>query len=314
MRFAYLFLGFFILMSTSTFAQKKQIVVVIDPGHGGADPGHLSGKNALLPEKALNLKIAKFLGGYMEQYLQNVKVVYTRTDDSFPSLDARVDKANNSNADYFISIHCNGNERKSVRGTESHVHSMGLKKSVAFAKAIEKQFSSRAGRKSRGVKDKKDLQHSLQVLKFTNMTSVLVECGFVTNEKEAKYLNSTYGQEILASAIFRAFRETVEKNHPAIAFRKAAPAESTTTTASTATTPSSSPYGIQIASSRRPVDAAKDPNLKKVEMQVDRKELNTSSAYKYIYIVGNYANRKEAKAALDGIKKKGFKDAIVIKR
>lgn len=316
MRFAYLFLGFFILMSTATFAQK-QVVVVIDPGHGGTDPGHLSGNSALLPEKTLNLKIAKFLGGYIEQYLQNVKVIYTRTGDTYPSLDARVDKANNSNADYFISIHCNGNERKSVRGTESHVHSMDLKKSVAFAKAIEKQFSSRAGRKSRGVKDKKDLQHSLQVLKFTNMTSVLVECGFVTNDKEAKYLNTTYGQEILASAIFRAFRETIEKNHPTTAFRKTSP--QTTPSASSATTAStqsssSGKYGIQIASSKKPVDAKKDPHMKKAGMTVDRKELNTSSAYKYIYIVGNYASEKEAKTALEDVKKKGFKDAIVIKR
>jgi len=317
MRLAYLFLGLFILMSTSTFAQKKQVVVVIDPGHGGSDPGHESGNSSLLPEKELNLKIATFLGGYLEEYLQNVKVIYTRTGDTFPSLDARVDKANNSNADYFISIHCNGNERKSVRGTESHVHSMDLKKSVALAKAIEKQFSSRAGRKSRGVKDKADLQHSLQVLKFTNMTSVLVECGFVTNDKEAKYLNTTYGQEIIASAIFRAFRETIEKNHPAIAFRKT-PSESTGTssseTAVSTTTSSKTTYGIQIASSKTPVDAKKDPNLKKAGMTVDRKELNTSSAFKYIYIVGSYGSRKEAKAALDDIKKKGFKDAIVIKR
>ncbi len=315
MRIAYIFLGFFILLSTITVAQKTQVTVVIDPGHGGQDPGHLSGNSAMLAEKDLNLKIAKYLGGYMEKYLQNVKVVYTRTGDTYPSLDARVDKANDINADYFISIHCNGNERKSVHGTESHVHSMTLAKSVAFAKAIEKQFSSRSGRKSRGVKDKADLKHSLQVLKFTNMPSVLVECGFVTNDKEARYLNTTYGQEILASAIFRAFRETIEKSHPKIKFRKEAPAVTTeSTTTVTSVSPDAGIYGIQIAASRKPVDAAKDPGMRKAEMQVDRKALNTSSAYKYIYIVGNYATRKEAKAALDGIKKKGFKDAIVIKR
>jgi len=316
MRIANLFLGLFILMSTATFAQKKQVIVVIDPGHGGSDPGHLSGNSALLPEKTLNLKISTYLGDYIEKYLQNVKVIYTRTDDTYPSLDARVDKANNNNADYFISVHCNGNERKSVRGTESHVHSMELKKSVDFARAIEKQFSSRAGRKSRGVKDKEDLQHSLQVLKFTNMTSVLVECGFVTNNKEAKYLNTTYGQEILASAIFRAFRETIEKNHPAITFRKTENSTTNTTAQTTASTNSTSAatYGIQIASSKKPVDTKKDPKLRKAGMTVDRKELNTTSAYKYIYIVGNYASESEAKTALAEVKKKGFKDAIVIKR
>ncbi|NRA13438.1 MAG: N-acetylmuramoyl-L-alanine amidase [Crocinitomicaceae bacterium] len=316
MRIAYLFLGICLLISTATFAQNKQITVVIDPGHGGVDPGHLSGSSTLLPEKTLNLKIAKYLGGYIEKYLQNVKVIYTRTDDSFPSLDARVAKANGNNADYFISIHCNGNERKSVRGTETHVHSMSLKKSVAFGKAIEKQFSSRAGRKSRGVKDKKDLKHSLQVLKFTNMTSVLVECGFVTNEKEARYLNSTYGQEILASAIFRAFRETIEKNHTGIKFRKTAPTTTPSTTGDTPVVASTEPgvFGIQIASSRKPVDAKKDPIMRKADAPVEMTELNTSNAYKYIYLVGNYATRKEAKKALIDIQKKGFKDAFVTKR
>lgn len=318
MRIASLFIGLFLLMSPLTFAQSKQITVVIDPGHGGHDPGHLSGNSHLLPEKDLNLKISKYLGGYINKYLQNVKVVYTRTGDTYPSLDARVEQSNNINADYFISIHCNGNERGSVRGTESHVHSMKLKKSVAFARAIEKQFSQRAGRKSRGVKDKADLQHSLQVLKFTNATSVLVECGFVTNDKEAKYLNSTYGQEIIASAIFRAFRTTVETNHPGTEFRKKAGTTTTTSTESTATATNTSTstgsFAIQIASSKNPVDANKDPNMKKAGMTVERRELNTTSAYKYIYIVGNYSTKNEATSALEGIKNKGFKDAIVVKR
>lgn len=317
MKIAYIFLGFFLLMSTVSFAQKSEIIVVIDPGHGGSDPGHLSSNSSLLTEKELNLKISKFLGGYIEQYLQNVKIVYTRTDDSFPSLAARVDKANNLNADYFISIHCNGNERSSIHGTETHVHSMELTKSVEFGKAIEKQFHSRAGRKSRGVKDQSDLQHSLQVLKYTNMTSVLVECGFMTNEKEANYLNTTDGQEVIASAIFRAFRETIEKNHSAISFRKSTPSIATTptTTAAVSTTESAdNTYGIQIASSKNPVDATKDPSMRKAGMTVDRKEIETTSAYKFIYIVGNYTNKNEATTALEGLKQKGFKDAIVVKR
>lgn len=307
-------------MSTVSFAQKKEIIVVIDPGHGGSDPGHLSGNSSLLTEKALNLKISLFLGGYIEKYLQNVKVVYTRTDDSFPSLTARVDQANNLKADYFISIHCNGNERSSVHGTETHVHSMDLKKSVEFGKSIEKQFRSRAGRKSRGVKDKNDLQHSLQVLKYTNMTGVLVECGFLTNEKEARYLNTTSGQEIIASAVFRAFRETIEKNYSTISFRKTiptatvSPAVATTATTSGTSGTTSQAYGIQIASSKKPVDATKDPSMRKSGMTVYRKEIETSSAYKYIYLVGTYASKQDAKLALEGLKQKGFKDAIVVKR
>lgn len=290
---------------------QKTVTIVIDPGHGGHDPGHLSHNSSHLAEKDLNLKISKFLGGYIEQYLQNVKVVYTRTDDSYPTLDQRVDKANNINADYFISVHCNGNERKGVRGTESHVHNMSLDKSVTLAKNIENQFSKRAGRKSRGVKDERDLQHSLQVLKYTNMPSVLVECGFVTNTKEANFLNSTYGQEIIASAIFRAFRKTIEDRYPQTAFRKTENNNSTTV-AQTPTTNNAAGYCIQIASSKEPLDT-NDHYFKKTGMTVSRKQLNTTSAYKYIYTVGSYANRSEAKTALEKLKEKGFNDAIVIK-
>lgn len=292
-----------------TLAQKREIILVIDPGHGGHDPGHLPMNNRGLAEKDLNLKISMFLGEYIEKYLQNVKVVYTRTNDVYPSLDDRVGKANTLNADYFISIHCNGNERESVRGTETHVHSMELKKSVSLAQEIERQFALRAGRKSRGVKDERDLQHSLQVLKYTNMTSVLVECGFITHDHERDFLNTTYGQEIIASAIFRAFRETIKAEHPSISFVRSAPLNNVGT---------SSPsvlgrYAIQIASSKEPLNVD-DAWFKKLEMPVERRELNTSSAYKYIYLVGDYESKHDAKSALSQIHEAGFKDAIVVKR
>jgi len=305
-----LFLGILCSSPYQVVGQKREIIVVIDPGHGGHDPGHLSNDSQHLQEKELNLKIAKYLGGYIEKYLQNVRVIYTRTTDIYPSLDSRVDKANSINADYFLSIHCNGNERKSVRGTESHVHSLSLSKSVALAREIENQFSARAGRKSRGVKDERDLQHSLQVLKHTNMTSVLVECGFMTNQKEGNFLNTTYGQEIIASAIFRGFRSRIVKEHPSISFIRSQPASSaeSSSLASTGTS-----FGIQIASSKKPLDT-NDHSFKQLKMSVERKKLNTSSAYKYIYIVGEYGSRKEAKEALASIQNNGFKDAIVVKR
>ena len=309
MRITLFFLICFFVFGTSfVWSQKKEIVVVIDPGHGGYDPGHLSLNKSLATEKELNLKISQYLGGYIEKYLQNVKVIYTRTTDVYPSLDERVNKANAINADYFLSIHCNGNDRRSVRGTESHVHSLSLKKSVAMAQEIEKQFSERAGRKSRGVKDESDLQHSLQVLKYTNMTSVLVECGFLTNEREANYLNTTKGQEIIASAIFRGFRTHITKQHPQITFKR--PANEVSNSSSSA---SNGAYSIQIMSSKQAVDT-KDSSFRKLKMEVSRTELNTSSAYKYIYTVGSYATRKEAKDALSEVQSRGFKDAIVIKQ
>ncbi len=258
-------------------------------------------------EKELNLLIAKELGGYLEKYLQNVRVMYTRTNDIYPSLDDRVAMANKNKADYFISIHCNGNDNKRVKGTETHVHTMRLTKSVQLAREIEKQFSKRAGRKSRGVKDMKDLKHTLQVLKYTNMTSVLVECGFLTNTKEANYLNTTYGQEIIASAIFRAFRTTIIKEFPKINFVQRKKVQNTEKKTS------SQYYCIQIMSSILPINE-EDKSFKRLKMNVHRKELNTKNAYKYIYLVGNFSTQEEAKNALNQIKKRGFTDAIVVKK
>ena len=296
---------------SGSFAQKKEITVVIDPGHGGYDPGHLSASPFLKTEKELNLKISLFLGGYIEKYLQNVKVVYTRTTDVYPTLDERVSKANAINADYFISIHCNGNERNGVHGTESHVHAMSLSKSVALAREIEEQFSQRAGRKSRGVKDEKDLQHSIQVLKYTNMTGVLVECGFLTNEKEAQYLNTTIGQEVIASAIFRGFRAVIVKEFPSINFIRTT-SVTTSQPESSSVTPDKESFTIQIASSRDPIEPT-DARFKNVKMEVRRIELNTTSAYKYIYTVGSYSSKNEAKSELPQIQSYGYKDAIIIK-
>jgi len=74
--------------------------------------------------------------------------------------------------------------------------------SIVFADLVEKQFSQRAGRKSRGVK-----QAGFLVLYKTAMPSVLIESGFLTNQSEEDFLKSTYGQEIISSAIYRAFKE-----------------------------------------------------------------------------------------------------------
>ena len=80
-----------------------------------------------------------------------------------------------------------------------------LNQSLSFAEEVENQFSTRANRKSRGVK-----QAPFYVISRTNMPSILVECGFLTNPKEEEFLHSDIGQDYIASAIFRAFRSYKE--------------------------------------------------------------------------------------------------------
>ena len=94
--------------------------VVIDPGHGGKDPG-APGPDIRNSEKHIVLKIARLLGGMIEEDYPDVKVVYTRNGDVFPKLTDRVKTAHDHNADLFISIHCNSSKNRSASGSSAHI-------------------------------------------------------------------------------------------------------------------------------------------------------------------------------------------------
>lgn len=298
---------FFILILCLAFLNQSQgkdkIVLLIDPGHGGKDYGRLASKENLLHEKELNLEIALKVGKYIEEKLANVTVIYTRKDDSYPNLSERVSMANDQQVDYFLSIHCNGSpDNSKARGTETHIHNFKSKESYHWAQIMEKEFSTRAGRKSRGIKTSDDRHHSLQVLKETNMPSILVEAGFMSNPEEEQYLNSVYGQEIIASAIFRAFRTFIQKQHPEINF---IPDEQSSVKAEGPF------YRVQIMSSIDPVDT-EIPEFKKLEYPVERVQVNSNSNYKYKYYVGKCTDKKEAKKIQKIAKEKGFPDAFIV--
>jgi len=94
--------------------------VVIDPGHGGKDPGAI-GSTKGMHEKHIVLSVSKYLGEMIEKEYSDVKVVYTRSSDKFLGLHERAMVARNNNADLFISIHCNGSKSKSAKGTSIHI-------------------------------------------------------------------------------------------------------------------------------------------------------------------------------------------------
>lgn len=94
--------------------------VVIDPGHGGKDPG-TPGPDRSNDEKHIVLKISKLLGEKIKKEFPDVKVVYTRTGDTFPKLTDRIKIAHKNNADLFISIHCNANDKKTITGSSAHI-------------------------------------------------------------------------------------------------------------------------------------------------------------------------------------------------
>ena len=98
--------------------------VVIDPGHGGYDPGNLGTRRYSTTEKDIALAVSLKLGGYIKEHFPQVKVVYTRKTDKFVELKKRTEIANEAEADLFISVHCDAFTNNRVHGTTSFV--MGL--------------------------------------------------------------------------------------------------------------------------------------------------------------------------------------------
>ena len=113
-----------LLLLPSAYAQQNKDLglktVVIDPGHGGKDPGAL-GNTSSTHEKHLVLAISKLLGQKIKNEYPDVKVVYTRSTDVFVELKERVNVAKRNNADLFISMHCNSNNSSQPYGASVHI-------------------------------------------------------------------------------------------------------------------------------------------------------------------------------------------------
>lgn len=107
-------------------AQNKKFTVIIDPGHGGKDPGAVGSTSK---EKDIVLSVGRQLGDLIKKNHPDVNVLYTRSEDKFVALNKRAEIANKAKADLFISIHCNAldRKRKSPQGVETFV--LGLHRS-----------------------------------------------------------------------------------------------------------------------------------------------------------------------------------------
>jgi N-acetylmuramoyl-L-alanine amidase len=254
---AFIFLILGIIVSEYSFASdtktkiEKPMVVVIDPGHGGKDPGAM---NKGIREKDIVLGIGLKLGKAIREIYPDVKVVFTRSTDVFVPLIERSRIANKSKADLFISLHANHCGTPVTRGTETFV--LGLHRSADNLEVAKKENSvilleddytqnyegfdpnlsesyimfelvqdiymdqslSFAGAiqnqfKSRlTTPDRGVKQAGFLVLRQSSMPSVLVETGFISNQAEANLLNSSEGQQNIAASILEAFRKFKSKN------------------------------------------------------------------------------------------------------
>ena len=182
-------------------------LIVIDAGHGGKDGGAsglLDGDTIL--EKNLTLQMALKTASVLKS--KGYKVKLTRETDVYPTLQARADFANNSNAAMFVSIHINSvASNPTARGTEVYYASLnndtsyGLKSSY-LAKYIQDYMIGTLKSENRGVKQSNHL-----VTRSSIMPAVLVEVGFISNEEElAKMVSSSYQQKVaeaIASGIIK---------------------------------------------------------------------------------------------------------------
>jgi len=225
--------------------ESRQLrTVVIDPGHGGQDPGAVLGE---VREKDLVLSVALRVGNKIKNSYPEVKVIYTRSKDVFIPLHERATIAIKNKADVFISIHANYVAATAVRGTETFT--LGLHRSqenLEVAKKensvilLEEDYSAnyqgfdpketesyimfenlQSEYQSQSIELASNIQEAFTtdigmvnrgvkqagflVLRQTTMPSVLVEIGFISNPAERKFLVSETGREKISESIFRAF-------------------------------------------------------------------------------------------------------------
>ncbi|MDU4892248.1 MAG: N-acetylmuramoyl-L-alanine amidase [Clostridium sp.] len=165
--------------------------IVVDPGHGGRDPGAIGPSG--LQEKDVVLKVGLKVRDLLESY--GYKVVMTRTTDVYLSLQERCDIANNSEADFFISIHNNSFEKPTVHGTETFSHN-DYDLGAQMARSIQNNLVSALGRYNRGHKTS-----DFYVLRNTKMPAALTELAFISNPTEEALLKTDEFQTKAAKAI-----------------------------------------------------------------------------------------------------------------
>jgi len=168
-------------------------IIVIDPGHGGKDPGAIGGSAV---EKQIVLKVSLKVKEKLEAAGAIVKM--TRTGDTYPTLDERVAFSKNNYADTFVSIHVNSATTTSANGTETFYNALSNSDEEAkLAKYINNEIVKNANMNNRDVK-----KADFKVIKNLAMPAVLVELGFVSNGADRDKLVSDQYAEIFAQSIY----------------------------------------------------------------------------------------------------------------
>jgi N-acetylmuramoyl-L-alanine amidase len=198
-------------------------VVVIDPGHGGRQPGKIGTRGTR--EKDINLHLAKALRDELKD--AGLMVVMTRDKDKYVELDDRAEIANKAGGDLFVSLHCNGWFNDTANGVETYflsasdrntpsgdtdfvdwtqIQQKHLGRSSDLAETIQAGMISDLSMVDRGVK-----QAAFQVLRGCDMPAVLVETGFLSHDREESQLRDPQHRRRVARSIARAILEFRER-------------------------------------------------------------------------------------------------------
>jgi len=182
---------------TLELRSPEEKIVVIDPGHGGKDPGAISVTGRY--EKNLNWETALKVVALLENE-PNLTVKLTRNNDTYVSLDNRVEFANNLNADLYLSIHANAlPSRPDIRGTETYYTRAD---SLDFATMVHQQLLVATGFTDRRVR-----YNDFRVTKYTTMPAALIEVGYLTNSVEEEAMYNPDFQQKVAEGIAAAIKE-----------------------------------------------------------------------------------------------------------
>jgi N-acetylmuramoyl-L-alanine amidase len=214
-------------------------VIYIDAGHGGKDPGTMSGN---IKEKDITLPIALKLGNLIQTNFPSTKIIYSRTKDEYSDPKERAAQSNLNHAKLYISIHINHKKEDETQKNGFEIYLLNKDRLPEAIEITEKEnqnlkftqfgsdetdryiFSSLAQYGylkyteylasyfemsmidmntivSRGI-----MQAGFWVLLGASMPSVLVECGYISDENEVKYLNSDQGQTNIAKALLEGFK------------------------------------------------------------------------------------------------------------
>lgn len=359
-----IFIPFLHLSGQSTVNELGLKTVVIDPGHGGKDPG-APGKTSKTSEKHLVLSVSKKLGDKIKQAYPDVKVVYTRSTDVFVELKERVNIAKRNKADLFISVHCNSNNSSQPYGASVHIlgpksnnkknqkdyfaasqsvaqrensvmlleddyktsyqdfnpesaesvisnsllWSANYGSSLMLAAEMDQAFRKSPFRESGYTGIHQDIFYLLWA---TNMPSVLLELGFISNPSDYKYLSSADGQEKIAQRLFEAFK-TYKTNFDAsmnvVSEPAALPVEQDTPAeVKPEVSASGVHYGVQIMGLGRVLKKG-DSALKGLDVEIVPPS-DGGKIYKYVAAWSDSLDG--AKSQLTAVRKK-FPDAFLVK-